>query len=187
VPYKGFDVLLEAVRKLRAQLIIIGIGPQFDNLRQLIEQYGLQNRVFLVGHQSRDEMKIVFHAARAFAFPSTTAAEAFGLVQLEAMATGLPVVNTSLPTAVPHVARAGVEALTVPPRDSNALRDAIAYLLEHPTECARLGAAGAKRAVDSFSPSEFATRTRAVFDDAVKARETLRRSQSRSVPEKDAR
>ena len=107
VPYKGFDVLIEALRHLDATAIIVGEGPLRHDLLRLAQQRGVADRLILAGMLSRDDLKVHLHAARLYAFPSVSAAEAFGIVQLEAMAVGLPIVNTDLPTGVPHVARHG--------------------------------------------------------------------------------
>jgi len=145
VPYKGFDVLVDAARGLDANVVIIGAGPLEGALRAQIAMHGLQNRVRLIGAVSDADLKLWLHAADVFAFPSVTAAETFGIVQIEAMACGTPIVNTALPTSVPFVARHQREGLTVPPGDTAALRGALQLLLDDPAHAVALGAAGAKR------------------------------------------
>jgi rhamnosyl/mannosyltransferase len=169
VPYKGFDVLIEALRCIDATAIIVGEGPLRPDLLRLAQQRGVAERLILAGRLSRDDLKVHLHAARLYAFPSVGAAEAFGIVQIEAMAVGLPIVNTSLPTGVPHVARHGLEALTVPPNDPAALAAAIAQLLDDPTLAQRLGAAGRRRATAEYDLQNFIKRIEDVYDQAVRA------------------
>ena len=169
VPYKGFDVLIEALRQLDATAIIVGEGPLRRNLLRMAQQAGAAERVILAGMLSRDELKVHLHAARLYAFPSVSAAEAFGIVQIEAMAAGLPIVNTNLPTGVPHVARHGREALTVPPSDPAALAAVIAQLLDDPELGQRLGAAGRRRAATEYDLKSFIKRIEDVYDQAVRA------------------
>src|SRR5262249_5271107 len=123
--YKGFDILIRAMNQLDAQLVIIGKGPLEAELRTLTENLGLKTRVTFAGFVDRSEQRIWLNAARLFVLPSTSEAEAFGIAQLEAMSCGCPVVNTSLPTGVPLVARDGQEALTVQPSNVGALAAAI--------------------------------------------------------------
>src|SRR5690606_37249687 len=77
--------------------------------------------------------------------PSTESSEAFGLVQAEAMAFGLSVVNTSLPTGVPEVSKDGMTGTTVPPKDVQAPSRAIAELLAHDGLRRRYGEAARER------------------------------------------
>ena len=77
--------------------------------------------------------------ADVFVMPSVTNAETFGLVQLEAMAAGRPIVNTSLDTSVPRVARHGMEAITVSPGDSEQLGEAIDSLIADPERRRHMG------------------------------------------------
>src|SRR5205085_1285348 len=107
--------------------------------------------------------RIVLHAASVFAMPSNGIAEAFGLAQVEAMAAGRPVVNTSLPTTVPKVARDGLEGLTVPPNDAVALGNALQKLLDDRALAARLGAAGQVRAADEFDQNVFVRRVENLY------------------------
>jgi len=172
VPYKGFDVLIEALRDLDATAIIVGEGPLRHDLLRLAQQRGVADRLILAGRLSRDDLKVHLHAARLYAFPSVGAAEAFGIVQIEAMAVGLPIVNTDLPTGVPHVARHGLEALTVPTNDPVALGAAIAQLLTDRALAQRLGAAGRRRATTEYDLQSFVKRIEDVYDQAVRAAST---------------
>jgi len=169
VPYKGFDVLIEALRHVDATAIIVGEGPLRDDLLRMAQQRGVAERVILAGMLSRDDLKVHLHAAQLFAFPSVSAAEAFGIVQIEAMAVGLSIVNTDLPTGVPHVARHGLEALTVSPNDPAVLAAAIAQLLADRPLAQRLGAAGRRRATTDYALQSFVQRIEEVYDEAMLA------------------
>ena len=168
VPYKGFHVLIEALRQADATAIIVGAGPLRDDLLRQARQLGMDRRVILAGALSRDDLKIHLHAARLYALPSVNVSEAFAIVQVEAMAVGLPIVNTDLPTGVPHVARHGLEALTVPPNDPAALAAAITQLLDDRELSRRLGAAGHARALTEYKLQTFVRRTEEVYDRAVR-------------------
>ena len=157
VPYKGFDVLLRALRHVDAHLVIAGTGPLEAELRGVATASGVADRVTFAGYLSRAEQRQTFGAADLFVLPSVNEAEAFGIVQLEAMCSGIPVVNTSLPTGVPWVARDGLEGLTVAPRDEAALAAAMSRLLDDPDLAKRLGAAGKARAVSLFGWRKFAS------------------------------
>lgn len=170
VPYKGFDVLVEALQQLDASLVIIGEGPARRHLQRLAERLGLADRLHMTGHCTGAQLKAHLHAARVFAFPSVTAAESFGIAQLEAMAVGLPIVNTQLETSVPYVARHGREALTVRPGDAAALADALRRLLDDPALSSRLGDAASERVRTAYSNAGFLRQTAAVYAAAVRQR-----------------
>ena len=159
VPYKGHEVLLRAMAGISdAHLLIVGDGPLRERLADLTQELRLTDRVTFAGRLPRDEVRIILHAATVFVMPSNGIAEAFGLAQVEAMAAGRPVVNTSLPTTVPKVARHGLEGLTVPPNDAVALRDALQKLLDDRALAARLGDAAQVRAADEFDQNVFVQR-----------------------------
>lgn len=170
VSYKGFNVLVEALARIDASAIIVGAGSQAGRLRRLIASYGIADRVSLGGSVSRERLRVLLHAARVFAFPSLTTAETFGIAQIEAMAAGLPIVNTALPSGVPTVARHGIEALTVPPGDAAKLAEAIGHLLATPQHAAALGRAGKQRAIAEFDQSPFIDRVHALYAESVFAR-----------------
>jgi glycosyltransferase involved in cell wall biosynthesis len=170
VGYKGYDVLLRAMRNIDGHATIIGEGPLLAELQQLATELGVADRVRFAGRLDRGEIRKLFHAAQVFAFPSVTVAEAFGIVQVEAMAAGLPIVNTSLPTTVPLVARHEHEALTVVPGDADALAAALNKILDEPEVARRLGEGGRARARDEFDQSVFRTRMEVVYTDALASR-----------------
>jgi rhamnosyl/mannosyltransferase len=170
VGYKGYDLLIRAMRDVDGQVTIIGEGPLLPELQQLATELGLADRVHFVGRLTRCEIRQLFHSAQVFAFPSVTEAEAFGIVQIEAMAAGLPIVNTNLATTVPLVARHGIEALTVAPGDAKALAEALNRILDEPPLAQRLGAAGQARALSEFDESTFRARMATVYADALRTR-----------------
>lgn len=170
VGYKGYDILIRAMRDIDGQATIIGEGPLLADLQRQATELGVANRVHFAGRLERDEIRRLFHSASVFAFPSVTVAEAFGLVQVEAMAAGLPVVNTSLASTVPLVARHDQEALTVPPGDAKALAVALSRILDEPTLAARLSAAAKARTRNEFDLSVFRARMAEVYAEALQAR-----------------
>lgn len=179
VNYKGFDVLLRAMRNVDAWATIIGDGPQYRALQKLAAQLGISHRVHFPGRLYRDDVKRLFHSAQVLAFPSLNSAEAFGITQIEAMATGLPIVNTRLNTTVPLVARHDQEAITVEPNDPAAFAQALNSLLNQPELAQRLGASGYIRATEEFAQDIFHARMASVYEAAIQARKTLRGGNAR--------
>lgn len=170
VSYKGYEVFLRAMQDVDGQAIIIGEGQLRADLDRLAAELGVLDRVKFLGAMEPHEVKQYIHAARVLAFPSVTDAEAFGIVQLEAMSAGKPIVNTDLATAVPNVARDGREGLTVPPGEPVAFAAALRRMLDEPDFAARLGAAGKERAHAEFSQPLFLSRMEEVYNEAARRR-----------------
>ncbi|MGY8678714.1 glycosyltransferase [Bradyrhizobium sp. UFLA05-153] len=167
VPYKGFEVLIRAAQGWNFEVWIIGEGTERARLEQLIAELGVGDRVRLLGSVPDCERVKLMCIADVFAMPSVTNAETFGLVQLEAMAAGRPVVNTALDTAVPHVARDGIEAITVPPGDAAALGNAIDSLIRDPERRRRMGLAARTRAATRYSATAFKNGMETVYAQAL--------------------
>jgi len=163
VTYKGFDVLVDAAHQVNANFVIIGEGNERQKLQAKIDALGLSDRVNLVGSLSHEELVCHLHAADIFVLPSITSAETFGIVQLEAMACSCPIINTRLSTAVPDVARDGIEAITVAPGRADELVAAIKMLLEDRALAARLGRQGAERVKMDFTSTAFATKIKNIL------------------------
>lgn len=165
VYYKGFDVLIRAIKTVAARLLIAGDGPLRDELRALASETGVADRVTLLG--AVPDLRPYYHAADVFALPAVARSEAFGIVQMEAMACGVPVLNTSLDTGVPFVSPHGVSGLTVPPGDAGALAAALTTLLDDPELRGRMGQAGRRRVETELSAESMAARTLALYREAA--------------------
>lgn len=161
VYYKGFDYLVRAMAGVDATLVIVGDGPLRGALERRAREVGAAERVHFAGAVA--DLAPYYHAAEVFAFPSVARSEAFGIAQLEAMACGVPVVNTALDTGVPFVSPHGVTGLTVPPADADALAAALRTLLGDPALRARLGEAGRARATGELSAESMVRRTLGVY------------------------
>jgi rhamnosyl/mannosyltransferase len=149
--YKGLHVALSALRDVPGTLVVIGTGPLEAELKEQALELGVADRVVWYGHASADELVGAYLAATALWFPSVARSEGFGLVQVEAMATGCPVVNTAVPgSGVAWVCRHEREGLTVPVNDAAALGWAAKRLLAEPGLRERLTAAGRERATAEF-------------------------------------
>lgn len=151
VPYKGVDVLLDAFRHVPGTLLVVGEGPLRGRLEERAAVMGIGERVVFAGALTFSDLLAYYHAADVFALPSITPNEAFGLVQLEAHACGVPVVSTDLPTGVPFANSHGVTGLVVPPGDVVSLAAALGLLLEDEELRARLGAQARARQAAEFS------------------------------------
>jgi rhamnosyl/mannosyltransferase len=161
VPYKGFDVLLEAMQHVDAALVLIGSGPMRGQLQGMVERLGLAGRAHLIGHVS--DAAPYYKAAQMLVIPSVSRAESFGMVQIEAMAAGIPVVNTDLDSGVPEVSLHGVTGITVPPKDARALAEAINLLLDNEETRVKYGSAAAARAREEYSASRMAENTLRIY------------------------
>jgi glycosyltransferase involved in cell wall biosynthesis len=165
--YKGAEVLVRALRDVDADLVLIGQGPLEGELRALAEGSGVSGRVTFVAPVDDAELAAWYRAAAVFCLPSVARSEAYGLVQLEAHASGTPVVSTSLPTGVPWVNRDGETGLVVPPGDADALAAALRRLLADDDLRARMGARARERVLESFTVDAMVERTLAVYDEVL--------------------
>jgi rhamnosyl/mannosyltransferase len=145
VPYKGVDILLEALRDSAAAAVLVGDGPLRRELEERARSLGMSGRIRFAGEVATEELAALYRACDALVLPSVTRQEAFGVVQLEAMARAKPVISTDVGTGVGWVNVHDETGLVVPPGDAPALRKAIDRLLANPLERQRMGAAAAER------------------------------------------
>jgi rhamnosyl/mannosyltransferase len=169
VPYKGVDVLLRALPGLAVRAVIVGDGPCRASLEALAAELGVADRVTFAG-QVTDEARLdAYRTADVFVLPSVSPQEAFGMVQIEAMLSGVPVVSTALPTGVPWVNQHGETGLVVPPGDPEALRAALASLAEAPDLRRTLGAQARTRALATFTAEQMCDGAYEVYREAAEA------------------
>jgi glycosyltransferase involved in cell wall biosynthesis len=158
----AMPLLLERVPRARA--IIAGGGDLEDYLRDLASEIGVANRVHVLG--PRKDVPALMHAIDVFVMPSIW--EGFGLVLLEAMAAGRPIVASRVAT-IPEVVADGESGILVPAGDPLALATALAELAEQPDVAARMGEAGRERLRKQFSVEKMVGDTellyRELFDE----------------------
>jgi glycosyltransferase involved in cell wall biosynthesis len=166
--YKGLSVALAALRDVPGRLLVIGTGPMEADLKARAVELGIADRVLFHGRASTDQLVGAYRAATAVWFPSTARSEGFGLVQVEAMASGCPVINTAIAgSGVPWVCRHEREGLTVPVNDAAALAAAAKRLLSEPGLRDRLASAGRPRAAAEFDHCVMAVRSLAIYRAAI--------------------
>lgn len=149
--YKGFDFLIRAMKDVEGTLLIIGDGALRPELEALARELGIADRVHVLGEIHNRDIVPYYQASDVFALASIARSEAFGIVQLEAMACGLPVVNTSLDSGVPFVSLDGQTGLTVPPGDAPELARALTSLLDDDDRRNAFGASARRRVADEFT------------------------------------
>jgi glycosyltransferase involved in cell wall biosynthesis len=166
VYYKGFEYLVRAMSQVNGNLLIVGDGPLRGKLLDLTAQLGLGEKVHFAGNVPGD-LTPYYHAADLFALPSVARSEAFGIVQIEAMAAGRPVVNTQLDSGVPYVSLHEETGLTVPPADPDALAKALNRLLDNGDLRESLGQAARARAYQEFSLETMTSRMMALYEQVA--------------------
>ncbi len=149
--YKGLHVMIEAMRHIRGRLLLIGTGPLERELRRQAREAGMADKVIFLGELSDPEMIRYLHACEVFVLPSIQRSEAFGIVQLEAMACGKPVVCTELDTGTSFVNQHGRTGLVVAPGDVASLAEAVNRLMDRPELRRQFGQAGHRRVSTHFS------------------------------------
>ena len=131
VKFKGFQYLIKAMQCVEnAILLIIGDGPLKKDFENFINENNLKNKVILLGSISDKRIKNNYiQASDIFILSSIRKSESFGIVQLEAMKYGKPVINTNLRTGVNYVSIHNETGLTIEPKNSEELASAINKLL----------------------------------------------------------
>ena len=130
--YKGLKYLIKAMKGVEAQLDIVGNGEEEKELKKMTEILGLTNKINFHTNVSDENLQLFYRNADLFVLPSINEAEAFGVVQLEALSSGVPVINTQLNSGVPYVSLHKETGVTVPPSNEKALANAIISLLNNP-------------------------------------------------------
>lgn len=169
VYYKGVDILVNAFRKVKnnCELFIAGTGVLEDELKEKVRKYGLNERVHFLGFLPEEQLKQAYADCDIFVLPSVERSEAFGIVQLEAMIYGKPVINTSLPSGVPYVSIHGKTGITVQPKNSRQLAEAINILAKNKKLREKFGKNARERVLENFSEKNIINNLYKIINDEV--------------------
>ena len=182
VYYKGLEYLISAMAGINATLLVVGDGPLRLSLERQANDLGVSDRIKFLGEMQPSEIVPYYQACDVFALPSVARSEAFGIVQLEAMACGKPVVNTKLASGVPFASLDGVTGITVDPGNAPMLEHAINRLLQDVDLRARLGRAALDRVRQEFTVEAMVSRTRDLYEELVNGARTVHDDRSRVMP-----
>jgi glycosyltransferase involved in cell wall biosynthesis len=165
-PYKGPDVLVKAMSRVvkdvpDAELVFAGKGVMRDELEMSSKSLGVEKNVKFAGFVEDSLKPLYYKAADVFVLPSMMSTECYPLTILEAMACGVPIVASKI-GGIPDAVKDGENGLLVQPRDSEALADAIIYLLETEDTREKLGKSGRKK-VEDYSWNKIAEETEKIY------------------------
>ena len=168
--WKGVDVLLRALAQAPdLRLDIVGDGPDGPRLRTVAQAVAVSDRVRWHGNPADEDVPRRMAEAHFLVLPSVTIEEMFGLVLIEAMASGRPVISTALPSGVREVNVPGVTGFEVPPRDPGALASAMLALAGDPAKRHAMGEAGRARVRERFTRRAMVERYLQVYEAALGA------------------
>lgn len=167
--FKGVPVLLRALALLREEtkavrLIIAGLGRMIPTYRQLARRLQIADAVLFASNISAPDLLRYYSIADVVVLPSTDRSEAFGLVLLEASSCGRPVIASNLP-GVRTVLEDQRTGLLIPPSDSQALMQALAWILTHPEERAAMGRAARARIEEKYRWDPIIDRLESIYKE----------------------
>ncbi len=167
--YKGHDILIRAAAELPdSRILIVGTGERRARLKSLIESLGLGEQVRLPGFQPETDLNALLGSCDVLCLPSLERTEAFGLVLLEAMRFGKPVVVGDIPgSGAGWVTRQAGHGLLVPPGDPVKLAAALRELQTDPARRATLGQAGLAALREHFEIRPIAAAITALYREIV--------------------
>ncbi len=162
--YKGYHIALEALARVPGTLVIVGNGPLEAELKDQAERWGVAKRIVWKSHASPNELIDLYHAATALWFPSVARSEGFGLVQVEAMAAGCPVINTAIPASgVSWVSQHEVSGLTASVEDVGTFAAAANRMAGENGLRAKLSQGARERAEKEFDARVMAKRSLEIY------------------------
>lgn len=122
--YKGLQYLIPAMKGINSKLVIVGSGPELEDLKRIADENKISN-VYFEGFVEDKLLPAYYQLCKAFILPSCQRSEAFGVSIMEALSYGKPIISTELRTGTSFVNLDGVTGLVVPPEDIGSLKVAI--------------------------------------------------------------
>jgi rhamnosyl/mannosyltransferase len=168
VYYKGIEFLIEAMKFVsNAKLLIVGSGPLERKLKAQIKNLELNCKIQLVPEVNENILHEYFKACDIFVLPSVEKSETYGIVQIEAMACGKPVICTDISTGTTFINQNNITGLVVPPRNPEKLAEAINKLSNDNELRSNLGVNGKKRALEEFTSSKMVRRVYEIYQEML--------------------
>ena len=169
VYYKGLEYLIDAIKLTPdVSLIIIGSGPLRDKLINKINKMNLASRIKIIPEVDEKTLHSYYKACDLFILPSVEKSETYGIVQIEAMACGKPIICTDLGTGTTFINQNEVTGLVVPPRNVERLAEAINKLVKNTELRKDLGMQGKDWAVKKFTSEVMVTKTYKLYQELLK-------------------
>ncbi|MBN1876174.1 MAG: glycosyltransferase [Anaerolineae bacterium] len=166
--YKGLDTLLNALVELPdVHLNVVGDGPLRKEWEKMTEDLDITMRVHFLGELEDAALPAQYHKAHLFVLPANARSEAFGMVLLEAMASGLPCVSTELGTGTSWVVQDSVTGRVVPPQNPSRMATAIRELLSDRAQLQMMGKAARARVETEFTHELMVERVMEVYRSVV--------------------
>ena len=185
-PGKGVDTVIRALPQVlravpQASYVVVGDGDDRRRLQRLAQETGVHQSVHFVGHQGEEELKSYYRKAELFAMPSCQ--EGFGIVFLEAMAFGKPVIGAAS-GGIPDIVIDGATGYLVNYGDVDTLADRLVRLLTDPDLRQKMGVAAKQRIKENYTFGHFRQHLRELFE-SHDAPQCARGPAGRSVPGED--
>ncbi len=166
VPHKGIGILIRAIERTQyGKLLIVGDGPYLSWLKKLVKKLDVEKRVVFVGPISDYWLPSYYAATDVVVLPSTSRLEAFGIVGLEGMATGKPLILSDIPGVRDVISNE--EGFIVEPLDPDAIAEALEKIWNGPEIAKQMGKKGRERVVELFSWEKVAKDVEKIFYDVM--------------------
>ncbi len=169
--WKGIEQLLQAMvlvtaERPEAQLTLVGGGDALEHYKERVKALGIENSVIVAGPKFKDDLVKAYQDTTLIALPSTSDSEAFSVTLVEAMASGRPIIGTTI-GGTSQVIEEGKNGLLVSPKDPKALAQAILRILSDKTFAKEMGDYGAKKSKE-FSWEIQTKKYKDLFEDVLK-------------------
>jgi rhamnosyl/mannosyltransferase len=164
--YKGVRYLIEAIEKVNLNLVIIPStrnDPQRKLLEKRVEELNLKNKVFFIDGVQGDDLIKFYQTCKLFVLPSIFKSEAFGIVLIEAMACGKPLISTELGTGTSYVNKNKTTGYVVKPKDSKVIARAIQEIIQNQEKYQQMCLNSLKRSKEKFSLDEMIAKTKELY------------------------
>lgn len=169
VYYKGFCYLIEAMKQLPGDIILLlgGEGPLTQKLKQQVKFSKLEQQVYFLGKITKQDLPAYYHACDVFSLPSIDQSETFGIAQLEAMACAKPVICCDVTHAASNLNQDGVTGFVVSPRCPTSLASAIWKLYQNSLLRLTLGRSAYYYAKEKFTTQKMVGQIKSLYREII--------------------